>query len=127
MPFGPIVGCDRLSMPASFTAEATTERAESPTGLNVNLGVKQTYENAEGLASSTLNRAVVSLPEGMTINPSAGAGLAACSLAEYEEEGIVEGAGGCPNESKLGRLKSVRRRWRKRRRGRCISRSRMRI
>ena len=68
----------------------------------MNLGVKQTYGNAEGLVSSTLNRAVVTLPEGMTVNPSAGAGLAACSLAEYEEEGVVEGAGGCPNESKLG-------------------------
>ena len=74
MGFGPIVGCDRLSMPASFTAEATTERAESPTGLNVNLDVKQTYENAYGLASSTLKRAVVTLPEGMTVNPSAGTG-----------------------------------------------------
>ena len=103
MPFGPIVGCDSLSLPASFTAEPTTERADAPTGLNVNLAVKQTYENAEGLASSTLNKAVVTLPEGMTINPSAGAGLAACTLAEYAQEGIEESVGGgCPNESKLG-------------------------
>jgi uncharacterized repeat protein (TIGR01451 family) len=103
MPFGPIVGCDRLSLPASFAAEPTTENAGAATGLDVSLGVKQTYENAEGLASSTLNKAVVTLPEGMTVNPSAGAGLAACTLAEYAEEALEEAAGrGCPNESKLG-------------------------
>jgi uncharacterized repeat protein (TIGR01451 family) len=108
MPFGPIVGCDRLSLPASFSAEATSENASAPSGLNVNLGVKQTYENAEGLATSTLNKAVVTLPEGMTVNPSAGSGLAACSLAQYTEEGLEEVAGkGCPNESKLGTVEIV--------------------
>jgi uncharacterized repeat protein (TIGR01451 family) len=103
MPFGPIVGCDRLAMPASFTAEPTTENADSPSGLDVNLGVKQTYENAEGLATSTLNKAVVTLPDGITVNPSAGAGLAACTLAQYSEEALeVSPSRGCPNNSKLG-------------------------
>ena len=108
MPFGSIVGCGRLSMPASFSAEPTTEDAEASSGLTTNLAVKQTYENAEGLASSTLNKAVVTLPEGMTVNPSAGAGLAACSLAQYEQAGLEEVAGrGCPNESKLGTVEII--------------------
>jgi hypothetical protein len=105
MPFGSIVGCDRLGLPASFTAVPTTQRAYAPTGLDVDLDVHQTYDNAEGLATSTLKKAVVTLPEGMTINPSAGAGLAACTQAQYEEEAleIVSGSG-CPNESKLGNV-----------------------
>jgi hypothetical protein len=102
MEFGPIVGCDRLVMEPSLTAEATTTKAYSPTGLHVEMAIPQTYNNAEGLATSTLKRAVVTLPEGMTVNPSAGAGLAACTEAEYAEEGAQVVPGGCPNESKLG-------------------------
>jgi hypothetical protein len=106
MPFGPIVGCDRLSLPASFTAEPTTDHAYAPTGLNVNLNVHQTYDNAYGLASSTLKKAVVTLPEGITVNPSAGAGLGACTLAEFEEEALDVVTGrGCPNDSKLGSVR----------------------
>ena len=103
MPFGPIVGCDRLGLPATFVAEPTTERADAPSGLNAELAVHQTYENAEALATSTLRKAVVTLPEGMTVNPSAGSGLGACSIAQYEQEALQESAGnGCPNDSKLG-------------------------
>jgi hypothetical protein len=106
MPFGPITGCDRLALPSTLTVEPTTERAEAPTGLNVKLGVHQTYDNPYGLATSTLKKAVVVLPEGMTVNPSAGAGLGACTLAEYEEEAIQPMPGsGCPNDSKLGSVK----------------------
>ena len=44
----------------------------------------------------------------MTINPSAGAGLAACSLAEYEEESAIVEARGWVSEriEAWGRLKS---------------------
>jgi hypothetical protein len=108
MPFSPIVGCDRLAFPAAFTAQLTSESTDSPTGLNVDLEVKQTYENPEGLATSTLNKAVVTLPEGMTVNPSAGAGLGVCTPAQYAEEALQAVAGrGCPANSKLGTV-SVR-------------------
>jgi hypothetical protein len=103
MPLETIAGCDRLGFPASFTAVPTTSRTDAPTGLDVLLGVAQTYDNPEGLATATLKKAVVTLPEGMTVNPSAGAGLVACSQAQYEEEGLEIAAGkGCPSESKLG-------------------------
>ncbi len=103
MSFGPIVGCDKLSFPATFTAVATTDHASAPSGLDVNLDVAQTYNNAEGLASSTLKKAVVTLPEGMTVNPSAGAGVGACTQAEYEEEELeLSATKGCPNDSTLG-------------------------
>jgi uncharacterized repeat protein (TIGR01451 family) len=108
MPFGPIVGCDRLEMQPSLTAEPTTSSAYAPSGLDVTLGVPQTYNNAEGLATSTLKRAVVTLPEGMTVNPSAGAGLQGCTQAQFEEEEKQYVLGrGCSPESKLGSVKIV--------------------
>ncbi len=106
MTFGPIVGCDRLGMEPSLTAEATTSSASAPTGLDFDMKLPQTYENPEGLATSTLKKAIVTLPEGMTVNPSAGAGLAACTPEQYAEEAVQFVPGqGCPNESKLGTVK----------------------
>ena len=99
----PLNDCDRLGLQSTFTAVPTTTSAYAPTGLNVELGVHQTNENPEGLAASALKKAIVTLPEGMTINPSAGAGLGACTRAEYEAEELETPAGGgCPNDSKLG-------------------------
>jgi hypothetical protein len=108
MPFGPIVGCDRLGMEPSLTAEVTSDKAYAPTGFDLGTSIPQTYENAAGLATSTLKKEVVTLPEGMTVNPSSGAGLQACSEAEYAEEGAqyVPGSG-CPNESRLATVEIV--------------------
>jgi hypothetical protein len=105
MPFGPIVGCDRLGMEPKLSAEATTNKADAASGLDLNVNIPQTYDNAEGLATSALEKQVVTLPEGMTVNPSSGAGLAACTPAQYAQEGVqyVEGRG-CPKESKLGEI-----------------------
>jgi uncharacterized repeat protein (TIGR01451 family) len=108
MSFAPIVGCDRLGIEPSLTVETTTSGAYSPTGLDLGMTIPQTYDNPDGLATSTLKRAVVTLPEGMTVNPSAGAGLGACSEAQYAQEGARFVAGrGCPNESKLGEVRIV--------------------
>ena len=107
MSFGPMVGCDALVMEPSLTAEVSTNKASAPTGLDVDTKIPQTYDNAQGLATPALNREVVTLPEGMTVNPSSGAGLQACSEAQFAEEGeaeYVEGHG-CPNESKLATVK----------------------
>jgi hypothetical protein len=84
----------------------TTPFGYSPTGLNLGMSIPQTYDNPKGLATSTLKRAIITLPEGVTINPSAGAGLGACTEAEYEAEAVEEAPGrGCPNDSKLGAIK----------------------
>jgi uncharacterized repeat protein (TIGR01451 family) len=99
----PLNDCDRLGLESTFTAVPTTTSAYAPTGLNVELGVHQTNENPEGLSASALKKAVVTLPEGMTVNPSAGVGLGACTRSEYEAESLETPVGvGCPIESKLG-------------------------
>jgi uncharacterized repeat protein (TIGR01451 family) len=115
MEFGPIVGCDRLLMAPVLKAEVTSDAAYSATGFDLDTGIPQTYPAPESLATSTLKQEVVTLPEGMTVNPSSGAGLSACSEAQYAEETAPaktaeekEQGHGCPNSSKLAtvRIKS---------------------
>jgi uncharacterized repeat protein (TIGR01451 family) len=106
MQLGPLTGCDRLGMEPAVTAVPTSDAAYAPTGLQLDMSIPQTYENPDGLATSTLKKEVVTLPEGMTVNPSAGAGLGACTQAEYEAEAVQYVSGhGCPNDSKLGTVK----------------------
>jgi hypothetical protein len=110
--FGPIIGCDRLGMEPALTAETTSDSTYAPTGFDLATKIPQTYQNAEGLSTSTLKKEVVTLPEGMTVNPSSGAGLAACTETQYAEEEAKartqeerEAGHGCPNESKLATVR----------------------
>ena len=112
MGFGPIVGCDRLAMKPSLTAETSTNATSAPTGLDVQTLIPQTYNNAFGLATPTLKSEAVTLPEGMTVNPSSGAGLQACSASQFAEEPVQEFSGpqqseghGCPAASKLATVR----------------------
>jgi hypothetical protein len=105
--FGPLVGCDRVGFAPSVLIEPSTFSASAPTGLDVTTTIPQTFGNAEGVSSSHLKKAVITLPEGMTVNPSAGAGLGACTSAQLAEEAAQYVPGkGCPNESKLGTFKA---------------------
>jgi hypothetical protein len=101
----PIGECERVPFNPSIEAQPTTRSAESPTGLNVSLIVPQTWEDAETIATSDLKDARVTLPEGFTINPSAGSGLGACTPQQYEAETPDSPPGvGCPPESKIGSI-----------------------
>ncbi len=100
---GPLSGCERLEFNPSLTIAPTSSSAESATGLNVGVTLPQTYENPAALATSHLRDATVTLPEGMTVNPSAGAGLSGCAQAQFAAEALETPAGaGCPNSSTLG-------------------------
>jgi hypothetical protein len=106
MEFGPMIGCDALVMEPALTAEASTDKASAPTGLDVETRVPQTYSNPNGVATPTLAKEVVTLPVGMTVNPSSGVGLGACSEAQYAEEGTQYVAGqGCPVQSKIATVR----------------------
>jgi uncharacterized repeat protein (TIGR01451 family) len=106
-PYGPLGGCDSLPFEPLIETQPSASSAETPTGLNVNLETPQHYENAYGLVSSHYDNVKVVLPEGVTLNPSAGAGLQACTEAEFAYEGEMlepEPGKGCPRESKLGTI-----------------------
>jgi uncharacterized repeat protein (TIGR01451 family) len=101
-----MTGCERLGFGPGLLVQPTSSSAEAPTGLNVALTLPQTYGNPVALATSSLKNTVVTLPPGMTVNPSAGAGLAGCTPAQYEAEALETKPGkGCPNESSLGTVK----------------------
>jgi hypothetical protein len=98
------VGCNRLAFSPSVQAAPTTSSASSPSGLDVNLDFHdEGLTNSEGLTQSRLKDTVVTLPEGLTVNPSAGVGLAGCATADYARETLASAPGaGCPDNSKLG-------------------------
>jgi len=103
-PMAALNGCNRVPFSPSVSAEPTTDRASAPSGLDVNLNFHdEGLTSATGVAESELKDTTVTLPEGLTINPSSGVGLAGCTEADYARETISSQPGeGCPNDSKLG-------------------------
>ena len=97
-------GCKELPFEPVAAAALTDPRASSATGYDFDLFVDNGgFLNPALKASSPIRKAVVSLPEGMTINPSVGAGLGSCSPAQYEAETASSPVGaGCPNQAKIG-------------------------
>ena len=84
-----------------------TEKAASRTGLAFNLDVNDGggITNPAGVARPPIKTGIASLPEGLTINPSLGAGLDTCSEAEFARETqATEPGSGCPPTSKIGKV-----------------------
>lgn len=77
----PITGCDGVPFKPSLEVRPTSETADSPTGLHVDLHVPQSNDPTE-LATADLKDAVVKLPPGLTVNPSSAAGLQGCTPAQ---------------------------------------------
>ena len=96
--------CDRVPFEPTIDTKATSKLAEAPSGLDFQMDVPTAgLTNTEGLAQSLLRKAVVTLPEGTTLNPAAGEGMAYCTEAQYAEEKLNTPAGqGCPEAAKLG-------------------------
>jgi hypothetical protein len=92
-------GCGILDFTPSIRVQPTSQSADSPTGLHVDLRVPQN-DNPNGLAEAHLKKAVVQLPAGMAVNPSAADGLAGCSPAQVDLSSPDPAA--CPEASKIG-------------------------
>ncbi len=96
-----VTGCDLLQFGGSMLAQPETAVAATPTGLNVALKIPQN-EDPGALTTPPLRKAVVTLPVGLSVNPSAADGLQTCSLAQ-----IGLGNGGqpsCPDASKVASI-----------------------
>jgi uncharacterized repeat protein (TIGR01451 family) len=92
-------GCERLSFEPTVSVKAQAAGTATPTGLAFNLQVPQN-EGVRGLATATLKRVSVQLPEGFTVNPGLANGLSACS---QEQIGLGNNSpAACPNASKIG-------------------------
>jgi hypothetical protein len=103
----PLMGCNsHLTIPQ---LQLTTENAAAASGLVFNLRVNDGggILNPEGTVRPAIKKAIVTLPEGVTINPSLGSGLGVCSEAEFAREAVDSPPGaGCPNTSKIGTVEA---------------------
>jgi hypothetical protein len=70
--------CERLDFSPTVSVRPDTEAAGAPTGVSAEVSLPQ-GENANGLAEADLKKAVVALPAGMSISPSAANELQACT------------------------------------------------
>ncbi len=97
-------GCQKLAFEPRASIVPTDARASSPSGVDFNLEVDDSgFLEPQRLAPSPVRGAVVTLPDGMTVNPSVGAGLGACDPGQYAAETVSSAPGaGCPNASKIG-------------------------
>jgi hypothetical protein len=96
--------CGALGLATTASLQPTSERASSASGVDFNLEPEdEGLLNPNLLATSQIKEAVVALPAGITINPSVGAGLGVCTLAQYSAETVSSAPGaGCPNAAKIG-------------------------
>jgi hypothetical protein len=108
-----LAGCKRLDFSPTVSVSPDTHAAGSPAGVHVEVSLPQN-DNPGGLAESDLKKAVVTLPAGMTVSPSAANGLQACTdtpeAATGTEPARPEGQIAlhsaepvrCPDASKVG-------------------------
>jgi hypothetical protein len=115
-----VTGCNALSFNPTIALEPDTMQADAPVGTGVTLTVPQT-DGAEEEATPQLRDAVVTLPEGMSVNPSVVDGVAACNESgpeginftgpESEEVGpngeLQLAPGHCPDASTLGTAEAI--------------------
>jgi hypothetical protein len=90
-----VTGCGALAFNPSLSLTPETSQSDQPDGLAAALHVPQSTTEPSKPNSPDVQSAEVTLPEGMTLNPSAAQGLEACSSAQFA-------TGGCPAASAVG-------------------------
>ena len=107
-PLPPVTGCELLEFTPGIDLQPTSKEADSPSGMDVSLGIDQTnIAEPNGQAPAELRKTVVTLPAGMSVNPAAAKGLGGCSEAQVgliSEDPIRfrRGPSACPDSSKVG-------------------------
>ncbi|HEX2161630.1 MAG TPA: hypothetical protein VHF88_07400 [Thermoleophilaceae bacterium] len=129
-----VARCGAVPFDADIDVRPTTTAADAPTGIEADLRIPQNndppaavatnpddatgapahWESDAGLGTAQLDRAVVTLPRGVSVNPSGAAGLEGCSDAQigltrngnpplFNNEDPFDGRGAeCPDGSKIG-------------------------
>ncbi|HEX5762982.1 MAG TPA: hypothetical protein VFY04_07660 [Solirubrobacterales bacterium] len=99
-------GCARVGFGPTIEGASTTRAAQSPTGLNFGIEVDDpnlTSAKEGAIADTEIKKAVVTLPEGVTANPSLAEGLEVCTEAQLEAETVASPQGAhCPDGAKIG-------------------------
>jgi hypothetical protein len=98
----PLSKCNEVPFEPLFSVAPATTAQDEPNGFSAELGLVR-HPEAEVVDASQLKTAVFKLPEGMTLNESAAAGLTACSPAEARIHSPVAGVG-CASTSEIGKV-----------------------
>jgi hypothetical protein len=98
--FPPVSGCEKLTFKPVLSVNPTSTEADSAAGLDITLSNPQPLGFAA--TPSELRSSVITLPEGLSINPDAADGQTACSddQANFDSEGPAE----CPDSAKIGTI-----------------------
>jgi hypothetical protein len=96
-----LTGCDVIPFQPAISVQPTNTQADTPSGLDIEISLPQEgLLNPDGVASADVKQAVVTLPAGESVSPSAASGLSGCSL---EQIGLsTNNPAACPDSSKLG-------------------------
>jgi hypothetical protein len=95
-----VTGCESLSFNPAVGFQLTTTEADTPTGATVALQIPQAPSGDAVPATPELKNAVVALPRGVALSPSAANGLEACTAAQFDLEHNATSAS-CPDGSKI--------------------------
>ena len=90
--------CTSVAFDPSVNVTPETDRSDAPDGASVEIDVPP----GSGRPAAVPRQISVTLPEGMTVNPAAANGLAACSASQFGVDGeghlVVGGSGGSEEE-----------------------------
>jgi hypothetical protein len=93
-------GCGDLPFAPTIAVSSDSRRAGAPAGVTVDIKLPQNPNGKDQPNTATLRDAHVTLPEGMTLNPSAANGLQACTDAQLGKGTTRPVA--CPAASAIG-------------------------
>lgn len=94
-----VSGCDKVPFGPTATVTPETSQYDSPDGAVTVIRAPQNEGSGE-INTADLKDAHVTLPEGLTLNPSAAHGLEACTQAQLGKGRA--GAASCPASSRIG-------------------------
>ncbi len=100
-----ITGCDLLQFNPGVEVTPEVTRADEPSGLTVDIRVPQAPQLPPDLPTPEFKNVTVTLPSGVSISPSAGDGLQACTPEEIGLESRIPGS--CPDGSVLGTVRAA--------------------
>lgn len=94
-----VTGCDKVPFAPTAEVKPQTSASDQPDGATTLVKVSQNVHEAE-INTADIKDAHVTFPEGMTLNPSAAHGLAACTPAQIAIGSAKPNT--CPAGSKIG-------------------------
>jgi hypothetical protein len=97
-------GCSHIPFNPTVAAAPSNTSADGPSGLNFAISLPNDgLLGPNAIAEGQAKKIEVTMPVGVTVNPSQASGLIACSPGQYAREQADSAPGeGCPEASKIG-------------------------